>query len=253
MTWYKVDDGFWAHPKTLLISDSAIALWLKAGTWASQMLTDGLVPSGSLGLFGSGEAVAAELVDVGLWEPDPKGYRFHDWDHYQPSAEVEKAKRAARSEAGRKGAEARWGGKTDGKSHGNSDGKTYGKTDAPSRPVPSRNSPSNDGESVAAKRGSRLTAGWMPAQATIDKIKADYPALDLKAEHEAFTDYWIAQPGQRGVKLDWDATWRNWMRNTAKRARPAKPTPTERAMQTAQAGRQVAGRLVTSLDPKELT
>lgn len=32
-----------------------------------------------------------------------------------------------------------------------------------------------------------------------------------------------------------------------------KPTPTERAMQTAQAGRQVAGRLVTSLDPKELT
>lgn len=31
-----------------------------------------------------------------------------------------------------------------------------------------------------------------------------------------------------------------------------KPTPTERAMQTAQAGRQVAGRLVTSLDPKEI-
>jgi hypothetical protein len=28
-----------------------------------------------------------------------------------------------------------------------------------------------------------------------------------------FRDYWIAVAGQRGVKLDWDATWRNWVRN----------------------------------------
>jgi hypothetical protein len=32
-------------------------------------------------------------------------------------------------------------------------------------------------------------------------------------EFEKFRDYWIAQPGQKGVKLDWDATWRNWCRN----------------------------------------
>ena len=31
---------------------------------------------------------------------------------------------------------------------------------------------------------------------------------------EKFKDYWIAQPGQKGVKLDWDATWRNWVRST---------------------------------------
>jgi uncharacterized protein YdaU (DUF1376 family) len=28
-----------------------------------------------------------------------------------------------------------------------------------------------------------------------------------------FRDYWIAQGGQKGAKLDWFATWRNWVRN----------------------------------------
>jgi len=31
---------------------------------------------------------------------------------------------------------------------------------------------------------------------------------------EQFKDYWISQPGQKGVKLDWFATWRNWVRST---------------------------------------
>ena len=29
-----------------------------------------------------------------------------------------------------------------------------------------------------------------------------------------FKDYWISQAGQKGVKLDWFATWRNWVRST---------------------------------------
>jgi uncharacterized protein YdaU (DUF1376 family) len=28
-----------------------------------------------------------------------------------------------------------------------------------------------------------------------------------------FRDYWIAQGGQKGTKLDWFATWRNWVRS----------------------------------------
>jgi len=39
---------------------------------------------------------------------------------------------------------------------------------------------------------------------------------------DQFKDYWIAQPGQKGVKLDWEATWRNWVRNTnAPKTNPA--------------------------------
>lgn len=34
------------------------------------------------------------------------------------------------------------------------------------------------------------------------------------AELEKFRDYWAAQPGQKGVKTDWPATWRNWVRRS---------------------------------------
>lgn len=40
---------------------------------------------------------------------------------------------------------------------------------------------------------------------------------DLRCRDEAakFCDHWRAQPGQKGVKLDWSATWRNWCRRAA--------------------------------------
>jgi hypothetical protein len=39
------------------------------------------------------------------------------------------------------------------------------------------------------------------------------PDLNIVQTFLGFKDYWIAQPGQKGVKLDWSATWRNWIRN----------------------------------------
>jgi len=52
-------------------------------------------------------------------------------------------------------------------------------------------------------RGSRLPLDWQP--------RAEDPQ-DTQ-ELERFRDYWIAKAGKDGVKLDWNATWRNWMRN----------------------------------------
>lgn len=36
----------------------------------------------------------------------------------------------------------------------------------------------------------------------------------VELEFQTFLDYWHAQPGQKGVKLDWLATWRNWVRRS---------------------------------------
>lgn len=66
-----------------------------------------------------------------------------------------------------------------------------------------------------AARGTRLSLDWTPSGKA-----ADFAAslgLDASATAERFRDYWIAQPGARGVKLDWDATWRNWCRTEAER------------------------------------
>lgn len=45
------------------------------------------------------------------------------------------------------------------------------------------------------------------------------PQIDLKLSADTFQDYWPAQPGANGLKLDWRATWRNWVRNDAKRTK----------------------------------
>ena len=61
-------------------------------------------------------------------------------------------------------------------------------------------------------RGTRINPDWYPTQTVIDTIKNEYPNLDLRAEHNDFIDYWLGVTGQLGTKLDWDATWRKWMR-----------------------------------------
>lgn len=38
--------------------------------------------------------------------------------------------------------------------------------------------------------------------------------LDPEKVFEDFRDYWIAIAGSKGVKVNWDATWQRWVRNT---------------------------------------
>ncbi len=76
------------------------------------------------------------------------------------------------------------------------------------------------------KRATRLPADFVcdlayaKAQGLADRIAA--------REAERFRDFWAAKPGKDGVKADWPATWRNWVRSTADRlgAIPRAPSPT---------------------------
>ena len=61
-------------------------------------------------------------------------------------------------------------------------------------------------------RGTRLPDGWQPDQALADWTRANAPAAANALEVERFRDYWAAQPGTKGRKADWAATWRNWAR-----------------------------------------
>jgi hypothetical protein len=92
VTWFKVCDTANLHPKIVAASGEAIKMWVRAGSWAAQQLTDGFVPDHYVPVFGTHD-LAAELVTVRLWSRDDErdGYQFHDWDHYQPSkAQIER-------------------------------------------------------------------------------------------------------------------------------------------------------------------
>lgn len=68
-------------------------------------------------------------------------------------------------------------------------------------------------------RGSRLQPDWEPDPTLQAWASKERPDLDLDAVIEGFRDFWIAKPGKDGTKLDWPATFRNWVRNQ----RSAKP------------------------------
>ena len=71
------------------------------------------------------------------------------------------------------------------------------------------------------QRGSRLAQDWVLTNSMDQWAKQERPDLDVRQVADQFKDYWVAQAGQKGVKLDWDATWRNWVRNT----KAVKPNP----------------------------
>lgn len=97
MTWFKVDDGLAFHTKTIRAGNPAMGLWVRAGAWCSQHLTDGMIPTDVALTMGTQED-ADRLVKVGLWEvADDESYRFHDWFDSNPSrAEVEAARKRER-------------------------------------------------------------------------------------------------------------------------------------------------------------
>ena len=62
------------------------------------------------------------------------------------------------------------------------------------------------------QRGTRLPADSSLSEDWILFCRQERPDLVPSDVFAEFRDYWVAQPGQKGVKTDWDATWRNWVR-----------------------------------------
>ena len=64
-----------------------------------------------------------------------------------------------------------------------------------------------------APRGSRLPADWVLSDDLRAWATEERPDIDAERTADEFRDYWTAKPGKDGLKLDWTATWRNWVRN----------------------------------------
>lgn len=111
MPWFKVDDELHEHRKARKAGKAAMGVWVLAGSWAADNGTGGFVPEDVVRRWGT-SADAKRLVDAGLWKVetlhDEDGWRFHDWNHFQPSAAVTEAGKVKRSESGKIGNHRRW-------------------------------------------------------------------------------------------------------------------------------------------------
>ena len=62
-------------------------------------------------------------------------------------------------------------------------------------------------------RGHRLPDDWTPTDCDANVRAASGQTTEwINSEFEKFHDYWLAISGAKGRKVDWDATWRNWIR-----------------------------------------
>lgn len=139
------------------------------------------------------EIVATILVE--FFEETPEGWK-------NKRADEEIAKYKAMQEGGRKGAALRWGKGSD--------------TPPKHPPMQTKNQePLTKNHSIdvaKAPKAKRLSLEELPKEWE-DFCKKERPDLKPLNIWNQFKDYWIAQGGQKGTKLDWFATWRNWVRS----------------------------------------
>lgn len=103
--WVRVDDGFMEHPKVTRAAEllgrgglgRVVAVWLEAQCYCARNLTDGYISAMRARGFLTDKRPldvleVMALPDVKLMKKTDAGYRFHDYEDYQPSADEVRAK-----------------------------------------------------------------------------------------------------------------------------------------------------------------
>jgi hypothetical protein len=117
VSWVNLDDQMPEHPKVVQLSDAAFRLHISAICYCNRYLTDGVVSASIVRRLVPNfrKSSLSELLQLRVWfsTADGDGYEIHDYLQWNSSkAEVQAHKERiskVRSEAGRRGAEARWG------------------------------------------------------------------------------------------------------------------------------------------------
>jgi len=89
--------------------------------------------------------------------------------------------------------------------------------------------------------GERLSGEWfLPMEWGEWAVNEGLSINQIRAQADTFKDYWIAQPGAKGRKTDWQATWRNWIRKSRERENGNGYSKASGAANSDAAARQIA-------------
>ena len=77
----------------------------------------------------------------------------------------------------------------------------------------------------SSTKATRLSCNWQLPKPWGDWAVAEEQLSESEVRRiaEQFKDYWLAAPDPKGKKRDWQATWRNWVRNYKDRHKPQIP------------------------------
>lgn len=104
---------------------------------------------------------------------------------------------------------------------------------------------------VNTERESSPRATRLPTDLTLPDdwssfCQTERPDLDPAKTFDKFRDYWTAKAGKDGAKLDWLATWRNWVREERKQPAQRQAQPLNKQQALEQRNRDVAEQFLKS-------
>jgi hypothetical protein len=260
MTWVKLADNWNRHRKMVRLSRDARLLWVDGITYSCEQLTDGFIPDEALPLITTGLSglrknnVIRELSSAGLWErveagsePSPgqvaaeSGWSLHDFLDWNPSRTEVLTRR--RLESARKAKSRGYDGCPAG-SHATVVPCDSARSPAGSHaaPVPSRhgNEDPDPDHPATATRTAALTPpesgkgrktrtrsiptpldpDWHPNEAHLAIAKElGRNGAWLAMQATKMRD-WAAAKGAKANCADWDARFRNWIRDEKAQAGP---------------------------------
>jgi len=221
MSWFKVDDKLWGHPKWLATPIRSKGLWVSAGAWAADQEQDGNIPRHVLPILGATVRDASGLVASGLWTTTDSGWLFHGWADFQPTREQKDAEREAARERMRAGRVRNAAKRAEDVRANNPEVRdvfgegSEGVRDAPSRPDPTRPVPltslpavpAGDDEVTSRRKPEiRLPASWAPTVKHYELATERH--VDIAEQVQAFRNH--ADTHDR-LARSWDAAFRTWL------------------------------------------
>lgn len=200
--------------KVLPLSNGAFRCLVEAILWSRKEESDGWLARrlavAKWSLDDLHELSTNDALNPSLIESE-EGWEIHDFCELQDTKAEIDARRERNRVAGQKGGLAR----------GKQGAKRGAKPSASAAPSETQADKETDSltpkgvKESPRKRGTRLTADWIPPQSVIDAMKAECPGVNLQAEHRKFIDHFT---GNGRTMVDWSASWRNWIRRAGERA-----------------------------------
>ena len=81
------------------------------------------------------------------------------------------------------------------------------------------------GAAAPAPRGRRIPDDFTVTPDMVAWARGRCPAVDGRTETEKFINHWRGKSGKDATKVDWEATWRNWMLSALDRYGPSRASP----------------------------
>lgn len=211
MAWIKLETHTFDKVEVFSIAqelgidpDAVVGKCCRVWAWFDANTTDGITKSVTTALLDRYCGVTGfsqAMVNVGWMVIEDGDLCLPNYDRHNSQTAKDRALNAKRVAKSKK--KALDNAEGNGVGNGNGNGKSLPK---------SLDREEKRREDSKATKGTRFSLDAIPEDWVLfcSKERSD---LNPTVVFEGFKDYWVSAPGAKGIKADWFATWRNWIRN----------------------------------------